>query len=134
MAEERIDPGNQTCEAGLLGQQASLAAALTDAEHAPVIPIRSTAGATPLRGNRQALVAELERLRSELAAAEGKIASLEEALGSNREIGTAIGILMNQRRVDSQAAFDLLRTASQHTHRKLRDIAAEVVYTGALGM
>jgi AmiR/NasT family two-component response regulator len=133
VAEDRIDPGNQTCEADLLEQRAPLAATLTDAGRTPAAPLRVPDGVTPLVASRRALVSELERLRDELAAAEEKIAGLEAALGSNRQIGTAIGILMNQRRVDSQTAFDLLRTTSQHAHRKLRDIAAEVVHTGSLG-
>jgi hypothetical protein len=61
-----------------------------------------------------------------------KAANLEAALRSNREIGTAIGILMAHRRVTEEGAFGLLRTASQNLHRKLRDVAAEVVQTGAL--
>jgi AmiR/NasT family two-component response regulator len=104
-----------------------------DAERAAIAPTSLTDEVTlPSGGPQPENADELARLRNELAAAEDKIASLEAALGSNREIGAAIGILMSQRRVDSQTAFDMLRTASQHTHRKLRDIAAEVVYTGAL--
>lgn len=61
-----------------------------------------------------------------------KAANLEIGLASNREIGTAIGVLMTSRRITDQQAFDQLRTASQHCHRKLRDIAAEVVLTGEL--
>lgn len=61
-----------------------------------------------------------------------KAANLEIGLASNREIGTAIGVLMTSRRVTDQQAFALLRTASQHCHRKLRDVAAEVVLTGEL--
>jgi AmiR/NasT family two-component response regulator len=57
---------------------------------------------------------------------------LEEALRTNREIGMAIGILMDQRKATRDAAFNLLRTASQRSNRKLRSIAAEVVETGTL--
>ncbi len=78
------------------------------------------------------LVAELEQLRREVAAAEHKIANLEVALASSREIGAAIGIVMNQRRISNAAAFDLLRQASQRQHRKIREVAADVLYTGAL--
>jgi AmiR/NasT family two-component response regulator len=53
-------------------------------------------------------------------------------LRSNREIGVAIGILMFQYGVTEQAAFDLLRVTSQHQHRKLRQIAAEVAFSGEL--
>jgi hypothetical protein len=61
-----------------------------------------------------------------------KIMNLERALESNREIGVAIGILMAHERCTQSQAFDQLRVASQHAHRKLRDIAEEVRLTGAL--
>lgn len=57
---------------------------------------------------------------------------LQQALQSNREIGMAIGILMSRHRVTQQQAFDLLRMASQHSHRKLRELATEVTETGML--
>lgn len=62
-----------------------------------------------------------------------EISHLERALASNREIGAAIGILMAQHRVTREQAFDLLRMASQNRHRKLADIARDVVDTGTLG-
>ncbi|MDQ1731840.1 MAG: hypothetical protein QOK10_1999 [Pseudonocardiales bacterium] len=58
--------------------------------------------------------------------------SLETALDSNREIGVAIGVLMAHRKITREAAFDELRRASQTLHRKLRDIAVDVVETGTL--
>ncbi len=67
-----------------------------------------------------------------LLAAEDHSANLETALQSSREIGIALGILMAHRRVTQEAAFDLLRTASQNLHRKLRDVAGEVLETGTL--
>jgi len=60
------------------------------------------------------------------------VGNLEAALTSSRQIGTAIGILMAREYVTSEQAFDLLREASQHLNRKLRDIAAEVELTGVL--
>jgi hypothetical protein len=67
-----------------------------------------------------------------VANAEREAANLRVALASNREIGTAIGILMSARLVTQDEAFTLLRQTSQRTHRKLRDVATEVVLTGAL--
>jgi hypothetical protein len=67
-----------------------------------------------------------------LLAAEDHSANLETALQSSREIGMALGILMAHRKVTDDAAFDLLRTASQNLHRKLRDVASEVMETGTL--
>jgi transcriptional regulator with GAF, ATPase, and Fis domain len=61
-----------------------------------------------------------------------KVVNLEIGLASNREIGTAIGVVMTSYRVTDQQAFDMLPMASQHGHRKLRDVAAEVVLTGQL--
>lgn len=58
--------------------------------------------------------------------------NLETALQSNREIGMAVGILMVRYSLTDQAAFDLLRVTSQKEHRKLREIAAETVYSGEL--
>jgi GAF domain-containing protein len=58
--------------------------------------------------------------------------NLHLALESNRDIGAAMGILMATKLVTKQQAFDLLRIASQHTHRKLRDVALEVLDTGVL--
>lgn len=63
-----------------------------------------------------------------------RIVNLERALATNREIGAAIGVLMARHKVTQDQAFDLLRMASQNTHRKLADIAREVVETGALEM
>ena|SRR5690348_923270 len=51
---------------------------------------------------------------------------------SSREIGMAMGVLMSRGRLSQDEAFDLLRRASQHLHRKLRDVAADVVETGEL--
>jgi hypothetical protein len=59
-----------------------------------------------------------------------QIVNLEQALASNREIGVAIGVLMTRHLVTQQHAFDLLRMASQRSHRKIRDIASQVVATG----
>ena len=63
---------------------------------------------------------------------ERRVANLESALQTNRQIGTAMGILMARRLVTSDQAFDLLREASQHLNRKLHDVAAEVTMTGTL--
>jgi GAF domain-containing protein len=52
---------------------------------------------------------------------------LAEAMVSSSVIDQAIGILMGQQRCTASAAFDLLRQASQHRNRKLRDIATDIV-------
>ena len=62
----------------------------------------------------------------------GQADHLRLALESNRQIGVAMGVLMSRQHVTKQQAFDLLRIASQHTHRKLSDIAMDVCETGML--
>jgi GAF domain-containing protein len=63
-----------------------------------------------------------------------KVVQLRQAVSSNRVIGTAIGMLMSSRRISEAEAFDLLRVASQHSNRKLLDIAAELVADNGTGL
>jgi GAF domain-containing protein len=49
------------------------------------------------------------------------------AMESRAVIEQAKGVLMAQRHVDADQAFDILRDASQRYNRKLRDIAAGIV-------
>jgi len=74
------------------------------------------------------LVAHLE---AEEAFDRDKIAHLEVALTSARRIGAAMGILIERYKISDEEAFDLLRMASQRTHRKLRDVAEDLIFTGA---
>jgi hypothetical protein len=55
--------------------------------------------------------------------------TLGAGLQSNREIGTAIGLLMAAHGISADAAFATLRAASSRMNRKLADIAREVVRT-----
>jgi ANTAR domain-containing protein/GAF domain-containing protein len=70
-----------------------------------------------------ALQYALERRRSD---------NLLIALESSRQIGTAMGILMASRLITADEAFEQLRKASQHLHRRVRDVAEEVMETGTL--
>jgi len=65
------------------------------------------------------------------AAEREQVEQLRQAIASNRVIGTAIGILMAVRGISEPEAFDVLRVASQHSNRKLRDIAEDVVRRGS---
>jgi GAF domain-containing protein len=56
--------------------------------------------------------------------------NLHLALGTREVIGQAQGILMERERITPGQAFDILRQASQHLNRKLRDIAQDLVDTG----
>ena len=52
------------------------------------------------------------------------------ALVNRDVIGQAKGILMERERVTANDAFDMLRRASQHLNRKLRDLAEDIATTG----
>ncbi len=56
--------------------------------------------------------------------------TLAAGIESNREIGTAIGLLMAAHGLSAQEAFDTLRRASSHLNRKLASIAREIVERG----
>jgi GAF domain-containing protein len=53
--------------------------------------------------------------------------NLRRAMESRAVIEQAKGVLMAQRRVDADEAFEILRDASQRYNRKVRDIAAGIV-------
>jgi len=61
---------------------------------------------------------------------ERRAENLNAALATREVIGQAQGILMERERVSSSQAFDVLRRASQHLNRKLRDVAQDLVDTG----
>ena len=67
-----------------------------------------------------------------IGTAESTADNLRQALATNRTIATAIGITMARYQLDATRAYQALVRISQHTNRKLRDLAAEVVDTGAL--
>jgi DNA-binding response OmpR family regulator len=78
---------------------------------------------------------ELARLRERAVnKAEARGDQYRAGLHSNRLIGTAIGILMTSHRLPAATAFQLLVAASQHSNRKLRDIAVDVTTTDRLPM
>lgn len=65
---------------------------------------------------------------------QSKIVNLERALQTSRRIGTAMGILMATNRITEKQAFNLLRIASQSNHRKVHDVADDVVQSGELAV
>jgi transcriptional regulator with GAF, ATPase, and Fis domain len=65
---------------------------------------------------------------NDLAIAEG----LRDALLTRDTIGQAKGILMATRRIDADAAFDLLRISSQDLNVKLQMVAERVIQAGTL--
>jgi GAF domain-containing protein len=62
--------------------------------------------------------------------AERRTADLHAALATRELIGQAQGILIERERITAEQAFDVLRRASQHLNRKLRDVAQTLVDTG----
>ncbi|SIR30336.1 GAF and ANTAR domain-containing protein [Micromonospora avicenniae] len=52
---------------------------------------------------------------------------LTDAMASRSVIDQALGVVMGQQRCTATEAFALLRQASQHRNRKLRDVAAEII-------
>lgn len=66
------------------------------------------------------------------AAAQERAANLHHAVTSNRQIGMAMGILMNSHKIRADGAFARLRTASQNSNRKLLAVAEDVIHTGTL--
>ncbi|MEP6851611.1 MAG: GAF and ANTAR domain-containing protein [bacterium] len=63
-----------------------------------------------------------------------QVINLQQALGTSRRIGTAIGVLMSRHALVEDDAFTLLRDASQASNRKLRDVADDVVRTGDIAL
>jgi hypothetical protein len=93
---------------------------------------RETASRRAGRARWRAFSAVLDDLRARLEAAEAKAGHLEVALGTNRRIGIAVGILMCRLQVTEDQALAVLRKHSQDHNVKLRDLAEEVIYTGTL--
>jgi AmiR/NasT family two-component response regulator len=76
------------------------------------------------------LSTQVELLVEQLVAARDRVANLEVALQTNRRIAMAIGIVMARRGFTEQQAFAQLRAESQRQHRKLRELAEDIVLTG----
>lgn len=68
----------------------------------------------------------------EAARAELRADNLEVALATARAIGSAIGIVMERYQLDSEDAWELLRTLSQNSNRPLAVLASQLVVTGTV--
>jgi hypothetical protein len=73
---------------------------------------------------------QLANAHSDLAAAAAHAEQLQRALVSNRQIGMAMGILMERHKLTHEQAFDRLRDLSQRSNVKLHDVAEQIIYTG----
>jgi len=77
------------------------------------------------------MIAELQR---DGVLSQAHAAEMDVALKSSRTIGAAIGLIMASRNVSEKEAFEILRTASQNSNRKLRELAADLVASaGSVG-
>jgi GAF domain-containing protein len=56
-----------------------------------------------------------------------QVDELSKAMASRRVIGQAVGVVMERYHLDEQHAFGYLTRVSQHTNRKLRDVAQGLV-------
>ena len=65
-------------------------------------------------------------------AAQTTVGQLRQALQTNRTTGTAVGIVMTRYELNPERAFKVLVRTSQQSNRKLHEVAADVVRTGAL--
>lgn len=93
-------------------------------ETADAFPSRTFQAATVYADHAAvALAYDSERVKAE---------HLELAVESNREISMGVGILIERFKITPGQAFDMMRVVSQHSHRKLREIAADLVHSGEL--
>ncbi len=82
---------------------------------------------------RSQRVAELLALHAAVVLADAqRIENLGLALKNRDLIGQAKGVLMERHRITSDAAFEMLSTASQRSNRKVAAVAEEVASTGVL--
>lgn len=61
-----------------------------------------------------------------------QLENLQAALARRDVIGQAKGVLMERHRITAEQAFEVLARTSQHTNRKLHDVAVELTTTGEL--
>lgn len=78
------------------------------------------------------LQAQLDQYERDLAAANAKIDNLNVALRTARTIGAAVGIIIERTKLSYDDAFAMLINVSQHDHRKISDLAEELLLTGVI--
>ncbi|MGN6609202.1 MAG: ANTAR domain-containing protein [Jatrophihabitans sp.] len=91
-------------------------------------------GAAPITDCARCAVLErdLALARQQLARAEVTMAGMVEALGRARTIGAAVGIVMSALTRTQDEAFAYLVKVSQRLHVRVRELAEEIVLTGAV--
>jgi hypothetical protein len=76
---------------------------------------------------------QVEQVRVALDAAEQELAGLHTAMLTRGVIEQAKGMLMLHRQCDSDTAFSMLVELSQHSHRKLVEVAQALVASWSSG-
>ncbi|QBI53489.1 GAF and ANTAR domain-containing protein [Streptomonospora litoralis] len=59
-------------------------------------------------------------------------ATLREGYTTRQEIGEAVGIIMERRRLTDEQAFEVLKTYSMNANTKLREVARRITRTGEI--
>lgn len=80
--------------------------------------------------DRAVAILEVERLRGQAEAADELAGNLQTALTSSREIGMAMGIVMERHKLSPDQAFELLARISQQRQHRVREVAAQIAQTG----
>jgi ANTAR domain len=93
------------------------------------IHMTSTAVQQPTQPTQPMTLRQLDggRETDRIHALETEVEQLRTAMASRAVIEQAKGVLMVLCGCGAQSAFDLLTHISSHTHRKVRDVAADVV-------
>ncbi|MFC8361481.1 ANTAR domain-containing protein [Streptomyces griseorubiginosus] len=76
--------------------------------------------------DREELVEKIEQLQEE-------VAQLQQALVSHAVVDQAIGVVVALSGLRSEQGWEVLKTVSQRTNTKLRDVALHVVQWPAVG-
>lgn len=80
------------------------------------------------------VAATFAALATSLALSQQRSEQMERALASNRQIATALGILIGRHSIDHETALNLLRWESQKRNRRVVDIAEEIIAAGDLSL
>jgi hypothetical protein len=114
---ERTDPAYKAAEAEASSIEEQARARLL---HEAIIVEDPRAAVHEAAADTRTLLAAIEELRLEND-------QLQEALQTRLAIGEAKGLIMARSNCSSDAAFEILRRASQRQNVKLREVAAEIV-------
>lgn len=85
---------------------------------------------TPQGADQGAILAAFATVALDAAAKNEQAETLRRGLESNREIGTAVGVLMATHRITQDEAFETLRRASTEMNMKLAEVAHRVIDLG----